>query len=839
MSTNWLVASMGILGVMVVLGADSGGGASAFGELAYDVGPLDPSPYTAVTETARSPGEEGVRDPDPDQEALNAVVRNVCTTCHNDRMRTGDLSLEGFTVDKAPELLETAEAMITKLRLDMMPPPGRRRPDRETLVALAATLEETIDEAAAEHPVIGQRPLQRMNRPEYENAIRALFGFGVDASAYLPGETISDGFDNIADVQVLSGTLLDGYLRAAEAVSGLVVGNPNAGARQTSYPVPKTTNQMRHIVGTPFGTRGGISVVHTFPADGEYVFRGGLVFNWVGELFGYEAVGEKLEISIDGERVALLDIDRWLHETDPMGVMVESEPIPVRAGPRNLSAAFVSNFDGPVDEILAPIERSLADTEIGQMPGMTTLPHLGELRMSGPYNVTGVSDNPLRARVFTCRPTTQAEEGTCAREIIDGIATKAYRRTLSDGELDRLVSLYESTSVDEGFEAGIRVAIQGILSSPSFIFRIEETPEGVDEGESFPIDDFDLATRLAQFLWAMPPDDELLSLAAEGDLSDDDALESQILRMLGDPRSEALASRFLTQWLRLPDLERVDPDLLIHPEFDEALRQAMRRETELLFVNVLTEDLPVTELLTADYTFVNERLARHYGMPSVSGTEFRRVRHIDEQRHGILGQGSILAQTSLATRTSPVNRGKWVMEVILGISPPPPPPNVPKLEVTEGVEEGSARALSVKERMEIHRENPTCASCHQYIDPLGLALESYGPTGQRRIQERIVASPIDSRGQFWTGDPVESPKQLRELVLRDFEEQIVRNFTENMLRYSLGRRTHPSDKTTVRSIVRSAAENDYRVSSIVMGIATSDAFRMQGAGPLVVAQPEQ
>lgn len=522
-----------------------------------------------------------------------------------------------------------------------------------------------------------------------------------------------------------------------------------------------------------------------------------------------------------------------------MGVVVESEPIPVRAGPRNLSAAFVKTFDGPVDEILAPIERSLADTEIGEMPGMTTLPHLGELRMSGPYNVTGVSENPLRARVFTCRPTTQREEDPCAREIIDGIATKAYRRTVADGELDRLVSLYQSASVDEGFEVGIRVAIQGILSSPSFIFRIEEQPRGVDEGEFFPINDFNLATRLAQFLWAMPPDDELLSLAAEGELSDDDALESQVSRMLDDPRSEALATRFLTQWLRLPDLERVDPDLLLHPEFDESLREAMRRETELLFVNVLTEDLPVTELLTADYTFVNERLARHYGIPGVSGPEFRRIRHIDEQRHGVLGQGSILAQTSLATRTSPVNRGKWVMEVILGTSPPPPPPNVPELEVTEGVDEGSGRVLSVKERMEKHRVNPTCASCHQYIDPLGLPLESFGPTGQWRIQERIVASPIDSRGQFWTGADVESPKQLRELLLRDFEEQIVRNFTENMLRYALGRRTHPHDQSTVRSIVRSAAENDYRVSSIVMGIAASDVFRMQGAGPLVMAQPEE
>jgi hypothetical protein len=839
MSTNWLVASMGILGVIVVLGADSGGGASAFRELGYDLRLVEPSPYTAPLATAGFPGEEGARDPDPDEEALNAVVQDVCTQCHNDRMLTGGLSLEDFTVDKAPELLETAEAMITKLRLDMMPPPGRRRPDRETLVALAASLEETIDEAAEGHPVVGQRALQRMNRPEYENAIRTLFGLDVDASAYLPGETISDGYDNIADVQIFSGTLLDGYLRAAEAVSGLVVGNPNAGARQISYPVKKTTNQTRHIVGTPFGTRGGISVVHTFPADGEYVFRGGFVFNWVGKLFGDEAVGEKLEISIDGERVALLDIDRWLHETDPLGVMVESEPIPVRAGQRNLSAAFVKTFDGPVDEILAPIERSLADTEIGEMPGMTTLPHLGELRLSGPYNVTGVSENPLRARVFTCRPTTQAEEGTCAREIIGGIATKAYRRILSDGELDRLVSLFESTSVDDGFEAGIRVAVQGILSSPSFIFRIEENPRGVDEGESFPLDDFDLATRLAQFLWAMPPDDELLSLAAEGELSDDDALESQVSRMLDDPRSEALATRFLTQWLRLPDLERVDPDLLIHPEFDEALREAMRRETELLFMNVLTEDLPVTELLTADYTYVNERLARHYGMPAVSGPEFRRVRHTDEQRYGVLGQGSILAQTSLATRTSPVNRGKWVMEVILGTSPPPPPPGVPELEATESVDEGSGRVLSVKERMEVHRANPTCASCHFFIDPLGLPLENFGPTGQWRTQERIVASPIDSRGEFWNGSPVESPKQLREVMLQNFEEQIVRNFTENMLRYSLGRRTHPSDQSTVRSIVRSAAENDYRVSSIVMGIATSDAFRMQGAAPLMLAQPEE
>ncbi len=821
MLNNNLVIGMGILGVIVTLGAEARRDAPPPTLLGSDVTPFDTSPYVAYATR------------DPDVQDLNDLVQAVCTRCHNDQMLAGGHSLEGFTVDQAPGRLEQAEAMITKLRLDMMPPPGNNRPDRETLVALAETLEETIDEAARARPTVGWRPLQRMNRPEYENAIRTIFGFDVDADAYLPGETISDGFDNIADVQIISGTLLDSYLRAAEAVSALAVGDPNASARQISYPVPKATNQMRHIEGTPFGTRGGVSVMHTFPADGEYVFRGGLLFNWVGELFGFEAKGEKLEISIDGERVALLEIDRWLHEEDPLGVMVESEPIPVRAGPRRLSAAFLSTFDGPVDEILAPIERSLADTEISQTPGMTTLPHLGELRMAGPYNVTGVSENPVRARIFTCRPTTPSEEVPCARRIISDIATKAYRRTPTDNELDRLVELYESVSGDEGFEAGIRVAIQGILSSPSFVFRIEEEPRGVDEGESFAIDDFDLATRLAQFLWAMPPDEELLSLAAEGELSDDGVLESQVSRMLDDPRAEALATRFVAQWLRLPDLERVDPDLLLHPEFDEALREAMRRETELLFVNVITEDLPVTELLTADYTFVNERLARHYGIPAVSGPEFRRVSHVDEQRHGLLGQASILAQTSMATRTSPVNRGKWVMEVLLGTSPPPPPPGIADLEVTEAVDEASGRVLSVRERMEMHRTDPTCNSCHQYIDPLGLPLENFGPTGQWRIRERIQASPIDSHGTFWTGASVESPKQLRELLVENFEGQIVRNFTENLLRYALGRRTHPSDRSTVRSIVREAAENDHRLSSIVMGIATSDAFRMQEAGPVV------
>jgi mono/diheme cytochrome c family protein len=822
MSTDWLAVTAGILAVGVVVGAQTRNGTSPVAELGQDI----TSPEASD---------------DPDTDALNDVVQRVCVTCHNDRMITGGLSLEGFRVADAPRHLEEAEAMITKLRLDMMPPPGRPRPGRDILIALAETLERTIDESATV-AAPGRRPIQYMNRAEYENAIQGMLGLEIDADAYLPGETISEGFDNIADVQVVSGTLLNGFLRAAGAVSRLAIGDPHATPVQSSYSRSRDYAQWKHVDGAPVGTRGGIVTTHTFLADGEYVFRAGLLVDETGALFGNRGLNEKVEVAIDGERVALLDVNPWMKEQDPQGAMVESDPVLIRAGQRTVSATFIKRFEGPVQDIFAPIAATVAaTTEGGRSPGITALPHMGTLTITGPYDATGVSDNPVRERIFTCRPESPEEEGPCARQIIGNISAQAYRRPPADHELEELVSMYESRAADAGFDEGIKRALQAILSSPHFIFRIEEQPQDVDPGEAFAINDFDLATRLAQFLWARPPDDELRGLAAEQKLSDEGVLKAQVERMLDDPRSESLATRFAAQWLRLPDLKVMRPDPRYFPFIHEGIKDGMRRETELFFYNIVEEDRPVTELMTADYTFVNEDLAKHYGIPGVTGEDFRRVQHTDEERYGLLGQASILTQTSFARRTSPVNRGKFVMEVLLGTAPPPPPPNVPDLEITDSVDGASGRALTVKERMEMHRVNPTCSACHQYIDPLGLPLEGFGPTGEKRIRERAwatVPAPIDSRGTLWTGQPVESPSQLREIIANDFREAFLRNFTENLSRYALGRQTHARDQSTVRSIVRVAAENDYRFSSFATGIVMSDAFRMMENETMAAAQED-
>ena len=459
---------------------------------------------------------------------------------------------------------------------------------------------------------------------------------------------------------------------------------------QSSYSRSRDYAQWEHLDGAPVGSRGGIVTTHTFLADGEYVFRAGFLVDETGGLFGNRGLDEKVEVAIDGQRVALLDVNPWMMEQDPQGATVESDPILIRAGQRTVSAAFIKRFEGPVQDIFAPIEATVAaTTEGGRSPGITALPHMGSLTITGPYDAAGVSDNPVRERIFTCRPASPEEEGPCARQIIGNIAAQAYRRHLADHELEELVSMYESRAADAGFEEGIRGALQAILSSPHFVFRIEEQPQDVEPGEAFAINDFDLATRLAQFLWARPPDDELRGLAAEQKLSDEGVLEAQVERMLDDPRSESLATRFAAQWLRLPDLKVMRPDPRYFPYIDEGIKDGMRRETELFFYNIVEEDRPVTELMTADYTFINEDLAEHYGISGVTGEDFRRVQHTDEERYGLLGQASILTQTSFARRTSPVNRGKFVMEVLLGTAPPPPPPNIPDLDVTDSVDGAS------------------------------------------------------------------------------------------------------------------------------------------------------
>jgi hypothetical protein len=754
-------------------------------------------------------------------DSANSVFVYNCRRCHGNTEQRGNMSLADFDVAELPADAELAEKVIHKLRAGMMPPAGAKRPPAAVLDALATTLETRIDAAAAERPNPGGRTFQRLNRAEYARSIRDMLALDVDVDAFLPGETLSENFDNIADVQMLSPTLLEGYLRAASEISRLAVGDPAAGPSSTTYKVPKTASQMVHVEGTPIGTRGGISVVHNFPADGDYVFELELHPEPTGNLYGLTSLDEKLEVSLNGARVALLEIDRWMSESDPTGMRLETPAIHVKAGPQRIAAAFVGKADGPVDDLITPIDHTLADSQIGTAYGVTTGPHLRDLGISGPFRATGVSDTPSRRAIFTCRPTSADEEGPCARRILSRIAAQAYRRPLEDADVAPLLRFYAEGAQEGGFETGVRTALQAILSSPHFVFRLEEVPPDAKAGEIYRIGDLDLASRLSFFLWAEPPDAELVELARAGELSDPETLVDQARRMLEDPRADALGTRFAAQWLRLQDLAKIHPDAQLYPYYDARLADAMHRETVLLFLDLVRNDKSLLDLITADSTFVNERLARHYGVPGVTGDAFRKVALADPNRRGVLGNGSVLALTSHADRTSPVLRGKWVMEVMLGSPPPPPPPDVPAFEETPDAEEG--RELTTRERMEEHRANPACQSCHRVIDPIGLALDNFDVTGAWRIKENGM--PVDATGELYDGTPITGPADLRAALL-ERKTVFVRTFVRNLMAYALGRRVEYFDMPTVRAIEREAAARDYRMSSFIYGVVESPAFRM-------------
>ncbi|MDH3424848.1 MAG: DUF1592 domain-containing protein, partial [Gemmatimonadota bacterium] len=519
-----------------------------------------------------------------------AVIEEYCVRCHNERRLRGNLSLEGFDASEPFLTPEVAEKMIVKLRAGMMPPPGVSRPAGDTLTMLVANLEERIDARAADDPNPGGRAFQRLNQAEYARSIRDLLGLEIDPSAFLPLDTKSANFDNIADVQMLSPTLLDAYLNAAATISRLAVGDPEAAPSSTTYTNPGYASQWERVEGAPYGTRGGLSVTHNFIADGEYEFRLAFEHTTTGGYYGGVTAGEQVEVSIDGERVALLEMDRWMSVADPNGVTMKTEPIFVRAGPRRVTAAFLRQAEGPVPDLLSPHEWSLADRQVGVSGyGITAFAHLKDLVVAGPTDVKGVSETPTRRLIFSCRPTTPNEERPCAAEIVSRLGPKAFRRPLTDDDRDALMRFYEMGMEEGGFEVGVRTALEAMLASPDFIFRLEEAPAGVETGENYRISDVDLATRLSFFLWGLPPDEELLRLAAEDDLSDDDVLRRQVERMLDDPRSEALATRFAAQWLRLDDLDKVHPDRLLFPDFHQRLADDLRRETEIFFANLVRE----------------------------------------------------------------------------------------------------------------------------------------------------------------------------------------------------------------------------------------------------------
>jgi hypothetical protein len=796
--------------------------------------PAKTSPAASPIKTAATPPTAAIRPVAahatpgpvlPSVEAQTALVKQYCVGCHNDRNkdRVGGLSLASFDAASVEQHPDVAEQMIRKLRAGMMPPAGAKRPEGTALVDFATALETRIDRAAALNPNPGFRPFQRTNRAEYARAVRDLLALDVDVNSFLPPDTISNGFDNVADSQALSPTLMEGYLRAASQISRLAVGDRTAAATSVTYKIARAKSQMAHVEGAPIGTRGGLSEIHVFPADGTYIFKAAMHYEPLGGLVGRATMStlglkEQIEVSIDGERVAVLDLNSRMSESDPKNNLEpQTEPVHVKAGPHRVSAAFIANFEAIPDDLVMPLENTLADVSIGQ--GITLLPHMRELRIIGPSLVTGVSDTPSRRTIFSCRPTTAAEEAPCAREIVKRIATQAFRGPVSADDIEGLVGFYHEGRKRSDFETGVRLAVQAILASPRFVFRFEEAPATIKPGQTYRISDADLASRLSFFLWGTVPDAELLAVVADRTLRAPGMLDKQVKRMLAHPRAEALSTRFAAQWLRLQDLDKVSPDYLQYPQYDDRLAQSLRRETELFFDSLVREDRSLIDLLTADYSFVDERVAAHYGIPNIVGPQFRRV-SLPENRRGILGHGSVLVLTSNSDRTSPVYRGKWVMEVLLGSPPPPPPPNVPELDDVKAT--GGGRTLSVRERMEEHRKNPTCASCHRVIDPLGLALENYDPTGAWRIKDNEVA--VDPVGVLYDGSKIDGPASLRTALVK-YKDAFVLSFTESLMTYALGRRIEAFDMPAIRAIVRDAAKHDYKMSSFIRGVIASGAFQ--------------
>ena len=750
-----------------------------------------------------------------------ALVKQYCATCHSDRGKAGQLTLASFDAASAasPDHIATTEKMIRKLRAGMMPPAGARRPTPAQITALTEALESRVDRVALVNPNPGSRPFQRLNRAEYARAVKDMLGIDIDVASLLPADTISNGFDNVADAQNFSTTLMESYLRAAAKVTALAIGDKQAAATETNYRVPKTASQLARVDGAPFGTRGGISVAHNFPADGEYVFKVELHSNACGVLFGGPNEGETVEVSVDGERKAVMKIDPRMAETTT-GLSLKTPPFHIAAGEHRVTAAFIQRFEGPVNDLIAPIDHTLADTQIGVAVGITTLPHVKDFSIVGPYNVTGISDTASRRKIFTCRPTSSADDAVCAGKIIRRLATQAFRAPVSERDFASLMKFYADSRKEGDFEYAVGGAIEAILASPQFLFRLENTPATMRAGQSYRLSDSELASRLSYFIWGAAPDAELARLAGTGRLSAPGVYEKQIARMLADARSESLSKRFARQWLRLGDVEGVLPDAVAYPYFDRTLGDAFVTESEMFFDSLVREDRSVLDLLTADYSFVNERIARHYGIPNVTGNAFRRVT-LPPERRGILTHGSVLVLTSVADRTSPVMRGKWVMEVMMGSPPPPPPPDIPAFEETKG--EAAGKVLTVRERMEAHRANPTCMSCHRVIDPIGLALENYDVTGKFRIKDAGVS--VDTKSTLYDGTPIDGPGGLRSALLK-YQDVVLLSFTENLMTYALGRRLEGPDMWAVRRVIREAEKKNLKVSAFVQAVATSPLFTM-------------
>jgi hypothetical protein len=747
-----------------------------------------------------------------DQQTVWRTWKIYCDTCHFGPKARAGLNMEALDLANLGENGAIWEKVLRKLRSREMPPAGVPRPDAATYTALVGAIESERDRLAGIKPNPGRATLHRLNRSEYGNAIRDLLALDVDVAELLPADDIGYGFDNIADVLQVSPLLLERYLAAAAKISGLAVGDTALPVSYQTYDIPRGLVQLERMgESMPLGSRGGASIRHRFPVDGEYEISVGLQRGRFDQFLGLERE-RKLDLRLDGLRLELFTIPadqragQLIHGTgrDPDSHL--KVRVAVKAGTRTLVATFVK------DTVKA--EGIPATREANFFEGV------GNISVVGPYDVEGPGDTASRDRIFVCHPMAPAEEQACAEKIISSLARRAYRRPIAADDLPPLLALFRQGASEDGFDAGVRLALLKILVSPEFIFRMEFDPPGPTAGRVHRVSDVELASRLSFFLWSSIPDDELLAVAERGDLGNASVVERQARRMLADPRSHALVKNFVSQWLFLRNIARIQPDPAAFPNFDENLRQALEQETELLVDSTLREDRSIVDLLTADYTFVNQRLAEHYGIKGVYGSEFRRVAVEDPNRQGLLGQASILTVTSYPNRTAPTIRGKWVLEQLLGTPPPPPPPNVPSLR-----EDASVRAVTMRQRMEQHRANPACAVCHRIMDPLGFALENFDGLGRWRDSAGPGAAPIDSSGVLPDGTRFDGPAGLREVLLNR-QELFVETFTERLLTYALGRGAEEYDRPVIRRIVREAGEP--RWSSIVLGIVKSTPFQMRG-----------
>jgi mono/diheme cytochrome c family protein len=787
--------------------------------------PVDPPERTALAQGVAPPSLSERQDPSQDSAIVRAAFDRYCVTCHNQRTKTGGLALDVLDVTRAPADAETWEKVIQRLRLRNMPPMGAPRPDDPTYEMVAATLETRLDRAAAARPDPGRPVLHRLNRTEYANAIHDILGLEVDVTSLLPPDDSAFGFDNVADVLGSSPTLLQSYLTAARRISALAVGDPRGGPAARTYSVRQDLSQDQHLEGMPLGTLGGVLAKHVFPVDGEYDIQVRLYRTNLNAIHGLEEPHE-LELTIDGERKLLATIGGaddlmaiQANQTDASDAIEARRlriRLPIAAGERTLRAVFL----GAAPVVLRTNRLKRFERDFDNPFDAEGAPHVQSITIVGPFNATGASVAPA-PRLFTCKPSRAADEPACAGRILATLARRAYRRAPTARELDELRQLYDQGRANGSFETGIQFALRGVLASPAFVFRTERESTSVAAGVPYRITDEELASRLSFFLWSTIPDEALLKAAERGALRRQGGLAEQVRRMLADPRAEALVTNFAGQWLQLRNLRGIVPNPEQFPDFDDNLRQAFQRETELFVASVIRDDRSAIDLLTGDYTFVNERLARHYGMPGVFGSRFRRVPVSDDARRGLLGKGAVLLVTSHANNTSPVLRGKWVLDNLLGAPPPPPPPNVPALEESAA----GTTPRTMREQMERHRSNPTCAACHKVMDPIGFALENFDVVGAWRTTTD-AGVPLDTTDTLADGTVVRGATSLRQALVKR-SDVFAQTLTRKLMVYALGRGLTSADMPAVRAIVRDAARQDYRMSAIVLGIVNSVPFQMR------------